>query len=76
MYGEEIRQVFAEELEPELREARGSVSNMSRGQKLSEETERIRLDTRLRRLEFTEQSRVLESRIAALEDQKGAVITP
>jgi hypothetical protein len=49
---------------------------MSRGQKLSEETERIRLDTRLRRLEFTEQSRVLESRIAALEDQKGAVITP
>jgi hypothetical protein len=67
---QEIRQVFEEELGPELREMRRLLTNIKRRLDFREEIDRIRLDTGLRRLEFLRESQMLEARITALEADK------
>ncbi|HEY1159061.1 MAG TPA: hypothetical protein VGE83_00430 [Terracidiphilus sp.] len=64
---EEIRQVFEEELGPELREIQTILSRIQRRLEFSEEIERIRLDTAARRIESIQFFRALETRISALE---------
>jgi hypothetical protein len=70
---EEIRQVFEQELGPELREMRRMLSKPKRRLELREKIEQIRLDTALRRIEFSQRSRTLERRISTLEAEKGVV---
>jgi hypothetical protein len=64
---QEIRQVFEEELGPELGEIHAILSRLQRRLATGDEVERIRLETALRRMESVQFFRALETRISALE---------